>query len=166
MRSYHRCSTSPDTVPSLQGRGLKLGTQILVKVGKLLCHLRRRVLEPGQWKGVCKVPGEGLLILPRRRTRRLGVSLPPIHPCAREGGKVEVRKDLSRIPDRSHGLFASCREQVSSVRTKYVLSVCAPRASVVYAVSPLEKSAVNSQNFPSVVPRSEVQKSQRVSTNI
>ena len=33
--------------------------------------------------------------------------------------------------------------------TKYVLSVCAPNASVVYAVSPLAKSDVKSQNFPS-----------------
>jgi len=31
-----------------------------------------------------------------------------------------------------------------------VLSVCAPSASVVYAVSPMERSDVKSQNFPSV----------------
>src|ERR1700728_1225409 len=35
------------------------------------------------------------------------------------------------------------------VLTKYVLSVWAPRANVVYAVSPFERSEVKSQNFPS-----------------
>ena len=35
------------------------------------------------------------------------------------------------------------------IRTKYVLSVWAPSARVVYAVSPLAKSEVKSQNLPS-----------------
>lgn len=35
------------------------------------------------------------------------------------------------------------------MHTKYVVSVCAPNASVVYAVSPLARSDVKSQNSPS-----------------
>lgn len=44
---------------------------------------------------------------------------------------------------------AGTRVEVSNGLTKYVVSVCAPSANVVYAVSPFARSDVKSQNAPS-----------------
>lgn len=47
------------------------------------------------------------------------------------------------------GYQAGMRVEVQNRLTKYVVSVCAPSANVVYAVSPFAKSDVKSQNAPS-----------------
>lgn len=46
---------------------------------------------------------------------------------------------------------AAMRVGVRNGLTKYVVSVCAPSANVVYAVSPFARSDVKSQNAPSIL---------------
>lgn len=104
-RSYHHYSTLPDTAPPSQDRGSKPGTRISAKAGKSRPRLQPRAPESEWWRGARMIPGGALSGSTRRRIRRLGASRRPIHLCARGGGRVGVRRDLSGASSTSlsHG---------------------------------------------------------------
>jgi len=93
-----------------------------MKAGKLPFRLQPHVLESGWWREESTILGEGPSRSTRRRIRRLRASRLLIRPCGRGGGRVEVRRDLSKV--FQYAIRAQCRVSCVFTHEICVVGVC------------------------------------------